>query len=66
MGMIRKCDLTTELRKVADGKRTKLSVGSLAEIVLAVGYTTEREPKTRKREDVRFLETLYRLQDERE
>ena len=68
MGMIRKSDLQIELRKVANGRKSKFSADALAEIVLTVGYTAAQEPseKSRKREDVRFLESLYRLPNVRD
>jgi hypothetical protein len=61
--MYKKFDVGTELRKVASGRKSKLNAQALAEIVLA-GFN--REPKTRKRDDVRFLEALHRLPDVRE
>jgi hypothetical protein len=62
--MFRTIRVEAELEKVSLGKKTKIGVENLAALVLEMG----REPKKRKprkREDIAFLETLYRLEDER-
>lgn len=64
--VIRERDLQTELKKVANGRKSKFSAGTLAAIVLMVGYAADREPKRKSpREDLRFLEHLFSLEDAR-
>ena len=63
--MFRTLNVGAELEKVARGQKTKIGVENLAALVLQMGIGERRELRKRKREDVRFLETLYRLKDER-
>jgi hypothetical protein len=61
--MFRTIRVATELQKVARGQKTKLGIENLAALVLEMTHEPKRKP--RKREDIAFLETLYRLRDER-
>jgi hypothetical protein len=63
--MFRTLNVGAELQKVARGQKTKIRIEDLAEVILQTGYQSEPKRKPRKREDVRFLESLYRLEDER-
>jgi hypothetical protein len=62
--MFRTISVGAELEKVARGQKTKLGVENLAALVLEMSYT--REPRDAKPDDIAFLETLYRLEDERD
>lgn len=59
----RKYNVYEELEKLAKGKRTKTHPQMIAALVL--GSLERPEPKPKKREDVDFLERLYRLEDPR-
>jgi hypothetical protein len=64
--MFRTLNVGAELQKVARGQKTKIRIEDLAEVILQTGYQSEpKKRKPRKREDVAFLESLYRLEDTR-
>jgi hypothetical protein len=64
--MFRTLNVGAELEKLSRGKKTKIRIEDLAEVILQTGYQSEPKRKPRKREDIRFLETLYRLEDTRD
>jgi hypothetical protein len=62
--MFRTIRVGAELQKVARGQKTKLGIENLAALVLEMGREAKKR-KPRKRQDIAFLETLYRLEDTR-
>jgi hypothetical protein len=63
--MFRTIRVVAELQKVARGQKTKIRIEDLAEVILQMGIREPKKRKPRKREDIAFLESLYRLEDTR-
>lgn len=67
--MVRILNVGAELEKVARGEKTTIGIENLAALILETGFDPQtrerRKLRKRKSEDVRFLEELYRLKDER-
>ena len=63
--MFRVINVRAEMEKVARGQKTTIGIEDLAECLLLQMGPAPKKRKTRKPEDIAFLERLYRLKDER-
>lgn len=73
MKVVHKVDIIEELKRLERGQRTTAHLGNLAAVIRGIlesGCSVRPAAKRRRRpahrDDVKFLERLYRLEDTRE